>query len=592
MRHALVILACCSSALADGTGANALILVDPMNADSMYAANVYAAARDIPASNILHLDPAAANWDAFLVAHPAAVEGTIENRRIGDHIDFIVVMPGAPYSITTPSGIVEDRCTTLSQFAVGSLYTMLGVRDDIETGTLSVDAHLGYSTNDFDPVAIDGAARWLDGAVSTAPDARQVFVGAMLGYTGERGNTIDEVIDLIHRSVASDGTRPDGTFYFMNNEGDAARNVRAVEFPDAIAALATLGRTGEQIDAIMPLGRDDCLGIMTGSANPDIDNPTYTLIPGAFADHLTSYAGRFNTDSQVKMSRWIANGASGSLGAVQEPCNYRGKFPRPKVHASYASGLTLGEAVVRAGTFIPFQMLLYGDPLTRAFTHIPDVEVPDFPVAPATGVVQFSPQATTTHPTASIESFDLLVDGVLVESITSGPFTLDTATLGDGHHEVQVVARDDSPVEAAGRFVSSITVDNMSRSVTLTPSITQGDLDDVVSLNVVATGPIDHVEILQGARVVASVDGASGAVPVSAHLLGAGPVVLRARAVGVDGRASWSAPATIDLDPARVGGGSSAPIAFDYERTVLDNRPFVLELPATYLDDLGEATYT
>jgi uncharacterized protein (TIGR03790 family) len=68
------------------------------------------------------------------------------------------------------------------------------------------------------------------------------------------------------------------------------------------------------------------------------------VLPGAFCDHLTSYAATFDSSAQTKMSRWISKGASGTSGAVEEPCNYAGKFPHARLHVFYRQGLSLGEA--------------------------------------------------------------------------------------------------------------------------------------------------------------------------------------------------------------------------------------------------------
>src|SRR5207247_6296536 len=120
-------------------------------------------------------------------------------------------------------------------------------------------------------------------------------------------------------------------------------------------------------------------GIMTGLADPQIDTGNFTLVPGAFCDHLTSYAATFDSTSQTKMSRWIAKGASGTAGTVEEPCNYAGKFPHARLHAVYFKGASLGEAWFRSLAYEPFQDLFVGDPLTRPWAWPPTVDVLDAP---------------------------------------------------------------------------------------------------------------------------------------------------------------------------------------------------------------------
>jgi hypothetical protein len=152
-----------------------------------------------------------------------------------------------------------------------------------------------------------------------------------------------------------DGGRhePDGTFYFMDNDADPARNVRANQYNSAASNIIARGGNAEVLDGIIPTGRHDCLGIMTGAANPAIDAGDFTIWAGAFADHLTSWAGMFDNAAQTKMSRWVVKGASGfgrgGRGAVQlrrevppgEPAHAlragdvpgRGVLPQRAVHA-------------------------------------------------------------------------------------------------------------------------------------------------------------------------------------------------------------------------------------------------------------------
>jgi len=134
------------------------------------------------------------------------------------------------------------------------------------------------------------------------------------------------------------------------------------------------------------------------------------VLPGAFCDHLTSYAATLDSPSQTKMTRWIAKGASGTAGTVEEPCNYAGKFVTPRLHVFYEQGATLGEAWFESHGFAPFQTLFIGDPLTRPFAHVPVVDLAGVPVGAASDTIALVPSATTTHPTASIGSYALLVD--------------------------------------------------------------------------------------------------------------------------------------------------------------------------------------
>ena len=53
---------------------------------------------------------------------------------------------------------------------------------------------------------------------------------------------------------------------------------------------------------------------------PDVD--TNTFVPGALADHLTSYGGQIPNTGQMSAIVWLQAGASASFGTVKEPCAY------------------------------------------------------------------------------------------------------------------------------------------------------------------------------------------------------------------------------------------------------------------------------
>jgi hypothetical protein len=414
----------------------------------------------------------------------------------------------------------------------------------------------------------------------------------MLGYTGELGNTVPELLAMIDRAVAADGTRPAGTFYFMDNQADPARNVRAVQYPTVVNQIKALGGQAEIIEGVLPIGRHDCLGIMTGAASPAIDTGDFTIIPPAFCDHLTSYAATFDTTSQVKLSRWIVKGACGSWGATQEPCNYTGKFPHARLHRFYFEGLSLGEATLRSVAYTPFQMLMYGDPLSRPFAYLPSVQVADAPVGPVSGTTVLTPTATTTHPTAEIAGFDLLIDGVFHGAVEPGAaFSVDTLALADGWHDLRVLAYDDTLVKSAGRWRGALVVDNHGRTVTLATPLTAGKWTTSFAFELAAAGgTVSEVRLVQNGRVVGAAPGSAATLHVFGLTLGAGPARVQAEALFQDGSQVRSAPLELDIAPESDAPGGLPPVASGCTKRVRRDSPVLVELPATS-DDAG-ATLT
>ncbi len=85
------------------------MLVDPSSPESLWAANYYKEARQIPDRNVLYMDPVAADYPGFTVTNLETLHGVLQERGIRDHIDYIVVMPGTNFYVPA-SGYVADGC--------------------------------------------------------------------------------------------------------------------------------------------------------------------------------------------------------------------------------------------------------------------------------------------------------------------------------------------------------------------------------------------------------------------------------------------------------------------------------------------------
>ena len=590
----VTLLAGSSPVLGGGGPENALLIIDPTSEDSLRVGNYYRFTRDIPDRNVIYMDPRASSYTDHVDFQRDALFGMLTHLNVADHIDYIIIPPGSNFYVPA-SGFVEDGCSSVNRFAISSAYGMAFLTDEI-LGGVPVTLENEYFAASFgSAIAFDSNIEWNNGVpLPGFPLARRYFIGAMLGYSGERGNTVEETIEMIDRSIAADGARPDGTFYFMKTNDQNRSGPRDPFFGATIRVINGSGGRAEQIDAVLPAGRHDVLGIMTGAASPDIDGTDMTILPGAFCDHLTSFAGRFDTSSQTKMSRWIANGASGSLGAVEEPCNYPGKFPVPRMHYHYFLGLSLGEAVFRNLAFVPFQMLIYGDPLTRPFAYLPSVSVPDAPEDVVSGQIFLTPEATTDNPRADIDGYDIYVDGVVLgHTEFGGQFLLDTTPWSDGAHDVRVVAFDDSTVASQGRWIGVIRTDNHGKSATLSVEPSSGDLATVFSFDLSAAGGnVEEIRLIVEGRVIASTTIENEVIELLGSDFGPGPVRVYAEAEFDDERRAISE--TLFVDVAQSGEpdpNPDPPFAFSYRKHVRHNVPTIIELPATNLDG-RTLTYT
>jgi uncharacterized protein (TIGR03790 family) len=94
---------------------------------------------------------------------------------------------------------------------------------------------------------------------------------------------------------------------------------------------------------------------------------TLHFLPGALADHLTSFGGDLLGSGQMSSLRWLEAGATASYGTVSEPCNHWQKFPHPQILLQhYLSGATAIEAYWRSVAW-PAQGLFIGEPLARPY---------------------------------------------------------------------------------------------------------------------------------------------------------------------------------------------------------------------------------
>ncbi len=187
--------------------------------------------------------------------------------------------------------------------------------------------------------------------------------------------TLAEAEAWIARGVAADGTAPRATGWLVRT-ADAARSVR---YPDmemlANAWSGVAGMAVRYIDASqapLPVADDGVAGLLfyfTGATQvPDIHS--HRWLPGAVADHLTSYGGMLpDANGQMPATEWLAAGATASYGSVEEPCNHVEKFPQPSVlMAHYLRGATVIEAYWKSVAW-PGQGLFIGEPLARPYAQ-------------------------------------------------------------------------------------------------------------------------------------------------------------------------------------------------------------------------------
>lgn len=183
--------------------------------------------------------------------------------------------------------------------------------------------------------------------------------------------SVSQAKGLIDRGIASDhtlglrGSSPVQAWYLRT--GDAARSVRWPLFPPAgPVPQKTLDVRVERMDGL-PAGQRVVL-LQTGLAQVR-GMDTVDWVPGALADHLTSFGGLLDrTDGQTTALAWLESGATASYGTVSEPCNHPQKFPHPQLLLlHYVQGSTALEAYWKSVAW-PQQGVFVGEPLATPFS--------------------------------------------------------------------------------------------------------------------------------------------------------------------------------------------------------------------------------
>lgn len=178
------------------------------------------------------------------------------------------------------------------------------------------------------------------------------------------GTSFENAKALIDRGIRSDRSFPKGTAYLLSTS-DTARNSRAPGFQLAKEEFAEVFPV-HILETDHIADRDDVLFYFTGLIRvPMLD--TLHFLPGAIADHLTSFGGMLTDSLQMSSLRWLEAGATASYGTAVEPCSFPQKFPAPAVAMFYyAAGASVIEAYWKSVAW-PGQGVFIGEPLAKPF---------------------------------------------------------------------------------------------------------------------------------------------------------------------------------------------------------------------------------
>jgi uncharacterized protein (TIGR03790 family) len=173
---------------------------------------------------------------------------------------------------------------------------------------------------------------------------------------------------MIDKGILSSFHLNEATAYFLKTSDVARSAPREKFFPKDLAKVSDKKLFIRTIKANTLKDKKDVMFYFTGATFvPDLE--TLNFMPGAIADHLTSFGGQLYNKGQMSSLKWLEAGATGTYGTVTEPCNYWQKFPNPKVVLThYLSGETLVESYWKS-VYWPAQGLFLGEPLASPYKN-------------------------------------------------------------------------------------------------------------------------------------------------------------------------------------------------------------------------------
>ena len=384
------------------------------------------------------------------------------------------------------------------------------------------------------------------------------YLATMLAYTGIRGNSVPEVESYLEAARDSDGSQPDGTVYLMANN-NVRSTTRQPLFIETVTELEHRGHRAEILtrrqakqDGILPQGKPDVIGAVIGARKFQWEPTGSRLLPGAIAESLTSYGARFGEHSQTKLTEFLRHGAAGSSGAVAEPFSIQAKFPVPLLHVYYADGCSLAEAFYQS-LEAPYQLLVVGDPLARPYARFADVTLasPD-PHTPWSGTVRLYPKVRPA-PDRPIAQLELWVDGKLIAySQPDQPFTWDTRSMDDGHHELRLVTQESGPIETRSYTRLGVLIANSGHQLALKSPDEIVRYGQTITINGTALEGREAT-LWQGSRKLANAPVIDGEweVEIDSQQLGIGPVILGVHVSFDDQKVVRSAPIKLTITPPR-----------------------------------------
>jgi uncharacterized protein (TIGR03790 family) len=291
-------------------------------------ARYYLQARQVPVENLIGVELPRHTKDVLSVAEFESLKSQIE-AKLGDQQVLLVVWK-TPFAV---------QCNSLTSALT------LGL--DLEQCKKTCDP--GRDSPYFNSSSL---RPWAD---------HHIRLSMLLPIT-----SVDAAKALIDRGTMSEFSLNEGNGYFLKTKDAARSRPREPFFPPDGTTVRSKRLTLHTLNQEALEKAQAVMFYFTGQAQVDY-LLTNSYLPGAIADHLTSFGGTLTRSGQMPATRWLDAGVTGSYGTVTEPCNYWQKFPNPQiVMGHYLAGETLIEAYWKSVKW-PAQGLFVGEPLAKPY---------------------------------------------------------------------------------------------------------------------------------------------------------------------------------------------------------------------------------
>lgn len=361
----------------DDRATRVVILANLDDPDSVRIAQHYAAARDVPAANVIALKlplTEVISWREFIVtlwtpllaqlvrdkwidAIPMAATDALGRQKYavyGNRIAALVVCRGVPLKIAHAPELLTE-------------VTPLTARVEFRTNAGAVDAELSLLSAPNYPVTAFVPNILFQNERPTIFELGQVVKVSRLD-----GPTAQDAMALVDRALAAERHGLLGRAYVDIARRDAMGDAWLENVATQIAALGFDASVDREPDTLPVTARFDApvlyFGWYAGDLNGPFALPGFQFPPGAIAIHIHSFsAGSLRVSNSGWTGPLVARGVTATVGNVYEP--YLQLTHRPNLFLrALARGATLVDAAYFSLQALSWQAVLIGDPLYRPFS--------------------------------------------------------------------------------------------------------------------------------------------------------------------------------------------------------------------------------